>query len=169
MSRLTNKLLMTTGAAATLFFFGAFTVFAQAGGSATPATTTKAPKVKAPAAPPPTDAEIGDASNQGLSLGEPEHEGLPQSGCPNVWSHKKREVHDRSRCESSRLQGRAGAEDEESCGSSDAEAMRLGKRATQTKSFLGQSSPKGYSLAKHWRTPPLTKENGQFTSTWQCV
>lgn len=61
MNSLASKLITTTFAAATLFCFGAMSTPAQ-----TPATSTKAPKMKAPATPPPTDAEIADASAKGL-------------------------------------------------------------------------------------------------------
>jgi len=63
MNRSTTKLLTAVLAGASLLSFGAVSLQAQA----TPApTTTKAPKAKSPATPPPTAAEIADAQAKGM-------------------------------------------------------------------------------------------------------
>jgi hypothetical protein len=65
MNRLTTKLLSAALASASLLSTGAVSLQAQA----TPApttTATKAPKAKAPATPPPTAAEIADATAKGM-------------------------------------------------------------------------------------------------------
>jgi hypothetical protein len=66
MNRLSTKFILSAVlASATLLSFGAVSLSAQATATAT-STSTKAPKVKAPAAPPPSAADIADATSKGL-------------------------------------------------------------------------------------------------------
>ena len=63
MNGLTTKLITAVLATSWVFSSGAVSLRAQT----SPATATKAPaKMKAPATPPPTDAEIADAKTKGL-------------------------------------------------------------------------------------------------------
>lgn len=69
MNRLSTKFLTAALATASLLSFGAITASAQAGGAAADATKavkTATDKVKAPATPPPTDADIADAKAKGM-------------------------------------------------------------------------------------------------------
>ena len=65
MNRLSMKFMLAALATASLLSFGAISLSAQATATAT-STATKAPKVKAPAAPPPSAADIADATTKGL-------------------------------------------------------------------------------------------------------
>jgi hypothetical protein len=64
MNRLSTKFILSAAlASATLLSFGAAPLSAQATATS---TSTKAPKVKAPAAPPPSAADIADATSKGM-------------------------------------------------------------------------------------------------------
>jgi hypothetical protein len=69
MNRLSTKIMTTALATASLLSLGAANLSAQAGGAAAPATDamkTATAKVKAPATPPPSAADIADAKTKGL-------------------------------------------------------------------------------------------------------
>ena len=64
MNRLSMKFMTAALATASLLSFGAFSLQAQA--TATTTATKAAKAVKAPATPPPTAAEIADATSKGM-------------------------------------------------------------------------------------------------------
>jgi len=67
MNRLTTKVLSAALATTALLSMGAISLQAQATATSTATSTaTRPPKVKAPATPPPTAAEIADAQAKGM-------------------------------------------------------------------------------------------------------